>query len=165
LPWRKYGTPCRSTSHLRRHCRPSNGDWKLNSLSAAMHPSVSNNYRVMVLRFTVLLSDLDVFLHYDTIVAFRYLYTFTLLIFLQLIKCFRFHVRNFDFRLNSHRIVYRAMLLSAAVTSASSKSNTVTFKLLPKVIYIRPLIQWSPSLPHFHHKIVHNTFIFGDVIR
>jgi len=28
LPRQKYGTPCRSTSHLRRHCRPSNGDEK-----------------------------------------------------------------------------------------------------------------------------------------
>jgi len=51
-------------------------------------------------------------------------------------KCFRFHVRHFDFRLNSDRIVHRAMLLSAAVTSAFSKTNAVTLNLLPKVIYV-----------------------------
>jgi len=38
-------------------------------------------------------------------------------------KCFRFPVRHYDYRLNSHRIVHRAMLLSAAMTSASSKTN------------------------------------------
>jgi len=42
LPRRMYGTPCWSTSHLRRHCRPSNGDWKLKILNAAIHPSMSN---------------------------------------------------------------------------------------------------------------------------
>jgi len=50
-------------------------------------------------------------------------------------KCFRFHVHHFDFWLNSHRIVHRAMLLSAAVTLASSKTNAATLNLLPKVIY------------------------------
>jgi len=50
-------------------------------------------------------------------------------------KCFRFQVRHFDFRLNSHRIVHRAMLLSAAVTSASSKINAATLNFLPKVIH------------------------------
>jgi len=50
-------------------------------------------------------------------------------------KCFQFSVRHFDFRLNSHRIVHRAMLLSAAVTSASSKANAAMLNLLPKVIY------------------------------
>jgi len=49
-------------------------------------------------------------------------------------KCFRFPVRHFDFRLNSHRIVHRVMLVSAAVTSASSKTNAATFNLLPQVI-------------------------------
>jgi len=62
-------------------------------------------------------------------------------------KCFRFPVRHIDFRLNSHRIVHRAMLLSAAVTSASSKIYAATLNLLPKVI------QWSPSLSNFHLKI------------
>jgi len=47
-------------------------------------------------------------------------------------KCFRFHGRHFDFRLNSHRIVHRAMLLSAAVISASSKTNAAMLYLLPK---------------------------------
>jgi len=75
LPRWKYGTPCQygtpwSTSHLRRHCRPQNGDWKLNFLSAATHPSAPKNYRVMVLRFTVLLRDLEAFLRYVSIVAF-----------------------------------------------------------------------------------------------
>jgi len=50
-------------------------------------------------------------------------------------KCFWFHVRRFDFRLNSHRNVHRAMLQSAAVTSASSKINAATFNLLPNLIY------------------------------
>jgi len=50
-------------------------------------------------------------------------------------KCFRFYVRHFYFRLNSYRIVYKAMLLSAAVTSASLKANTATLNLLPKAIY------------------------------
>jgi len=50
-------------------------------------------------------------------------------------KCFRFHVCHFDFRLNSHRIVHRAMLLSAAVTSTSLKTNAAMLNLLPKVIY------------------------------
>jgi len=50
-------------------------------------------------------------------------------------KLFRFHVRNFDFRLNSHRIVHRAMLLSVVVTSVSSKTNAATLNLLSKVIY------------------------------
>jgi len=30
---------------------------------------------------------------------------------------------------------------------------------------LRPLIQWSPSLSHFHQKIIHTTFTSGDVIR
>jgi len=50
-------------------------------------------------------------------------------------KCFRFPVGHFDFRLNSHRILHRAMLLSAAVTLAPSKTNVATLNLLPKVIY------------------------------
>jgi len=39
------------------------------------------------------------------------------------------------FRLNSLQIVHRAMLVSAAVTSASSKTSAATFNLLQKVIY------------------------------
>jgi len=50
-------------------------------------------------------------------------------------KYFRFHVCHFDFRLNSDRIVHRAMLLLAAVTLASSKANAATLNLLPMVIY------------------------------
>jgi len=50
-------------------------------------------------------------------------------------KCLRFPIRHCDFRLKTHRIIHRAMLLSAAVTSASSKTNVATFNLLPKVIY------------------------------
>jgi len=42
---------------------------------------------------------------------------------------------HFDFRLNSAGIVHMVMLLSAAVTSASSKTNAATLNLLPKVIY------------------------------
>jgi len=53
LPRRKYRTPCRSTSHLRHHCRPSNGDWKLNCLSAAIHPSVSNNQKLSCYGFAL----------------------------------------------------------------------------------------------------------------
>jgi len=30
---------------------------------------------------------------------------------------------------------------------------------------LRPLIQWSPSLSHFHQKILLPTFTSGDVIR
>jgi len=30
---------------------------------------------------------------------------------------------------------------------------------------LSPLIQWSPSLSHFHQKIIHTTFTSGDVIR
>jgi len=30
---------------------------------------------------------------------------------------------------------------------------------------LRPLIQWSPSLSHFHQTIIHTTFASGDVIR
>jgi len=48
-------------------------------------------------------------------------------------KCFRFHVRHFDFRLNLHRIVHRALLLSAAVTS--SNTNAATLNFLPREIY------------------------------
>jgi len=76
-------------------------------------------------------------------------------------KRFRFHIGQFDFRLNSHRIVHRAMLLSVAVTSASSKTNAVglTLNLLPKLIYalsfnshhvyhiFTKTISTSPSLP------------------
>jgi len=29
---------------------------------------------------------------------------------------------------------------------------------------LRPLIQWSPSLSHFHQKIIHHTFTSGDVM-
>jgi len=42
---------------------------------------------------------------------------------------------NFDFWLNSDRIVHRAMLLLAAITSASSKTNAATLNLLLKAIY------------------------------
>jgi len=45
---------------------------KTELLSAAIHPSVSNNYRVMVLPFTVLSRDLEAFLYYVMIVAFRF---------------------------------------------------------------------------------------------
>jgi len=45
---------------------------KLNFLSAAIHPLVSNNYHVMVLCFAVLLRDLEAFLPYGTIVAFHF---------------------------------------------------------------------------------------------
>jgi len=50
-------------------------------------------------------------------------------------KCFRFHVRYFDFRLNSDRILHRAIMLSVVVTLTSSKTNKATLNLLPKVIY------------------------------
>jgi len=45
---------------------------KTRFLSAAIHPPVSDNYRVLVLRFTVALRDLEAVLHYVTIVAFRF---------------------------------------------------------------------------------------------
>jgi len=66
-------------------------------------------------------------------------------------KCFWFHVCYFYFRLNSHRTVRRATLLSAAVTSASSKTNAVTLNLLPKVIYtlVTKFITFSPK-NHLH---------------
>jgi len=38
-------------------------------------------------------------------------------------KCFRFHIRHFDCWLNSFRIVHRAVLLSAGVTSAFLKKK------------------------------------------
>jgi len=62
-------------------------------------------------------------------------------------KCFRFHVRHLDFRLNSDRIVHRAMLLSAAVTSTSSKTNAAK------------LIEFAPKgdlRPWFNGKLVTN---------
>jgi len=68
-------------------------------------------------------------------------------------KCFRSHVR----RLNSDQIVRKAMLLSAAVTSASSKINAATLNLLPKVIYAlcfngHQVYQFSPkNHPHPLH--------------
>jgi len=30
---------------------------------------------------------------------------------------------------------------------------------------LRPLIQWSPSLSHFHQTIIHTTYTYVDVIR
>jgi len=30
---------------------------------------------------------------------------------------------------------------------------------------LRPLIQWSPSLSHFHHQIIRRTFTSGDLSR
>jgi len=67
-------------------------------------------------------------------------------------KWFRFHVRHFDFRSNSHRIVHRAMLLPAAVTWTDfgilkNKCSNVEYASKGD---LRPLIQWSPSLSHFH---------------
>jgi len=68
-------------------------------------------------------------------------------------KCFRFHVRHFALRFNSHRTVHRAMLLSPVVTSASSKTNAATLNLFTKVIYalwfnVHQVITFSPpSLP------------------
>jgi len=52
--------------------------------------------------------------------------------------------RHFDFRLNSNRIVHSAMLLLAAVTSASSKTKRSNVEFASKGD-LRPLIQWSPS--------------------
>jgi len=43
-----------------------------------------------------------------------------------------------------------------------SKRGNVEFA---SIVDLRPLIQWSPSLSHFHHKIIHTTFTSGDVIR
>jgi len=76
-------------------------------------------------------------------------------------KCFRFHVRHFDCRLNSHRIVGRPMLLSAAVTSTSSKTNAATLNLLPNVIFAL----WFNGHQVYHifpQKIIHTS---GDVFR
>jgi len=75
-------------------------------------------------------------------------------------RCFRFHVRHFDFRLKSHRIVHRALLLSAAVTLASLKTYAATLNLLPKAIHAL-LIRWSPRQSLFHQKIIHATFDNG----
>jgi len=50
-------------------------------------------------------------------------------------KNFRIHARHFNFRLNADRILHRAMLLPAAVTSASSKTNAAMSHWLPLVIY------------------------------
>jgi len=69
-----------------------------------------------------------------------------------------------DFRLNSHRIVNRAMLLSEAVTSASSKTNAATLNLLPKVIYAL----WFNGHQVYHmftKKIIHPTFTSGPFIQ
>jgi len=30
---------------------------------------------------------------------------------------------------------------------------------------LRPLIQWSPSLSHFHQTIIHTTYTSGDLIQ
>jgi len=78
-------------------------------------------------------------------------------------KCFRFHVRHFDLRLNSHRIVHRAILLSAAVTCGILKNKRSNIEFVSEGD-LRPLILWSPSLSHFHQKIIHPTFTSGDVI-
>jgi len=59
-----------STSHLWRHCRPSNGGWELNFLSAAINPSVSNNYRAMVLCFAAFA------LRHDSCLSFLLTYLF-----------------------------------------------------------------------------------------
>jgi len=68
-------------------------------------------------------------------------------------KCFRFYVRHFYFRLNWHRIVHQAFSLSAAVTSASSKTNAATLNLLLKLIYA---LQFNGhQVSHFHQKIIH----------
>jgi len=77
-------------------------------------------------------------------------------------KCFRLHVRHFYFRLNLDRNVHRAMLLSTAMTSASSKTNAVTLNFVIKVIY---------ALRLNGHQVYHiftkksSTFIAGDIIR
>jgi len=62
------------------------------------------------------------------------------------------------------KFFYRAMLLSAAVTVASSETNTATLNLL-LLGDIRPLIQWSPSASHFHKEIIHPAVTSGDAIR
>jgi len=64
---------------------------------------------------------------------------------------FRFHVRDFDFRLNWHRIVHKAMpkspLLMATISSGDfgilkSKRSDVEFA---SKVDLWPLIQWSSS--------------------
>jgi len=44
-----------------------------------------------------------------------------------------------------------------------NKHNNIEFAFKGDIR--RPLIQWSPSLSHFHQKIFHTTFTSGDVIR
>jgi len=79
-------------------------------------------------------------------------------------KCFRFHVRHLDFRLNLDRNVHMAMLLSAAVTSASYKNKRSNVEFASKDD-LRRLIQWSSSLSHFNQEIIYLTFTSGGVIR
>jgi len=70
-------------------------------------------------------------------------------------ECFWFHVRHFDFRLYSHRILHKAMLLSAAVTSVSPKTKAATLNMYSKGD-LRPLIHWSPSFsPKYHPPHLH----------
>jgi len=81
-------------------------------------------------------------------------------------KWFRFHVRHFDFQLNSHRIVHRAQA-NLAISNGhfgilKNKRSNVEFNQKDD---LRPLMQWSPSLSHFHQKIIRTIFTSGDVIR
>jgi len=55
--------------------------------------------------------------------------------------------------LNSNRIAHWAMLLSAAVTSASSKTNAATLNLPPKVIYAL-WFNGHQLVSHFHQQII-----------
>jgi len=81
-------------------------------------------------------------------------------------KYFRFHVCYFDFRLNSHRIVPRAPIywpdvnLSAAVTSASSKTNAqrwICFQrwFTPFDSMVIKFIKFSPKNHpnHLHYRL------------
>jgi len=78
---------------------------------------------------------------------------------------FRFNVRHFDFRLNADRILHKAMLLPAAVTLASSKTNGAMLNLF-RIGDLRPSIQQSlSSFSHFHLEIIQHTFTFDEVFR
>jgi len=78
-------------------------------------------------------------------------------------KCFRIHVSHFDYQLNSHRIVHRAIVAISSSDFGILKNKRSNFEFASKGD-LHPLIQWSPSLAYFHQKIIHSTFTSGDVI-
>jgi len=60
---------------------------------------------------------------------------------------------------------HRAMLLAAVSGEYGILKNKRSNVEFASKVDLRPLIQWSRSLSHFHQKIIHTTFTYGDVIR